>query len=467
MKNLTFLRNFWRRVSAKVHGQDIGLGLRPQCSDVSLDRREHPAARCLQGPRMLTVGSPSGHSTISSGAVAMQVNPRITPMRFACALLVLLTFGIGNAWGADPVATATATSGKSYVIAYWTGSKYVALDPSKIVGKSAGTFAGTDVSVDGNGKVTTANPPLWTLTVNPSQSTQFYISCSANSTTNYLYKNGTSSSTNYNIKTVTSGQHYWTFSKSSNKYSIKSERGSACQYLYYYSSGSKWEVYSTSTASLLLLEPAPAITCATTSLSGFTYQEGSGPSAAQSFSVSGSYLTANITVTAPTNYEVSKSSGSGYASSVTLTQSSGSVSATTVYVRLKSGLSAGTYSSANVTIASTGATSKTIALSGSVTTTSVSLTKAGQTNGSFFGHPFFATQQPVIQVVTMMNFACFCLFILTMSMSASICVIVLIDSTLSFASIGQSNDLNPIALHIEMTDMRFACKTHLHKKCCV
>lgn len=39
MKNLTFLSNFWRRVSAKVHGQDIGLGLRPQCSDVSLDRR--------------------------------------------------------------------------------------------------------------------------------------------------------------------------------------------------------------------------------------------------------------------------------------------------------------------------------------------------------------------------------------------------------------------------------------------
>ena len=308
--------------------------------------------------------------------------------RWLVTIILLLSLGISQIWGADPVATATATSGKSYVIAYWTGSKYVALDPSK-VGTSASTFDGTDVSVDGNGKVTTANPPLWTLTVNPSQSTQFYISCVINSTTYYLYKNGTTSSTNYNIKRVASGQHYWTFSKSSNKYSIKSERGSACLYLTYYNN-SKWEVSGTSTASLILLEPAPAITCATTSLSGFTYVQGNGPSSAQSFSVSGSYLTANITVTAPTNYEVSTSSGSGYGSSVTLTKNaSGVVSATTVYVRLKSGLSAGTYNSVSVTIASTGATSKTISLSGSVTTTSVSLTKAGQTNGSFLGTPLF------------------------------------------------------------------------------
>ena len=293
----------------------------------------------------------------------------LTPFRLAkwvAVLCLLVTLGVGNVWGADPVATATATSGKSYVIAYWNGTKYIALDPSK-VGTSASTFEGTDVTVDANGKVTTANPPLWTLTVNPSQSTQFYISCVINNTTYYLYKNGTSGTTNYNIKRVASGQHYWTFSKSSNKYSIKSERGSACQYLYYYTTGGKWEVYSSSTASLLLLEPAPTITCATSSLSGFTYVQGSGPSSAQTFSVSGSYLTANITVTAPTNYEVSTSSGSGYGNSVTFTPSSGSVAATTVYVRLKSGLSAGSYTGTSITMSSTGAANKTISLSGSVT----------------------------------------------------------------------------------------------------
>lgn len=77
MKNLTFLSNFWRRVSAKVHGQDIGLGLRSQCSDVSLDR-------------WLTVGSPSGYSALCSGTRCVQVNPRITSLRFASALLLFL-----------------------------------------------------------------------------------------------------------------------------------------------------------------------------------------------------------------------------------------------------------------------------------------------------------------------------------------------------------------------------------------
>lgn len=87
MKNLTFLSNFWRKVSAKVHGQDIGLGLRSQCSDVSLDR-------------WLTVGSPSVHSANGVGSFMVRVNPRITPMRFTFALLLFLTLGVGNAWGA-------------------------------------------------------------------------------------------------------------------------------------------------------------------------------------------------------------------------------------------------------------------------------------------------------------------------------------------------------------------------------
>lgn len=98
MKNLTFLSNFWRKVSAKVHGQDIGLGLRSQCSDVSLDRREHPAARCLQGPRMLS--SSSGLSANGVGSLMVRVNPRITSLRFASALLLFLTLGIGNVCGA-------------------------------------------------------------------------------------------------------------------------------------------------------------------------------------------------------------------------------------------------------------------------------------------------------------------------------------------------------------------------------
>jgi len=109
-----------------------------------------------------------------------------------------------------------------------------------------------------------------------------------------------------------------------------------------------------------------SITPSTTSLTDFFYVTDTGPSSEQSFTVSGQDLTANISVSAPTNYEISTSSGSGFGPSLTLTQSSGSVSSTTIYVRLKSGLSEGSYNGENITISSTGKTSKTVSCSGSV-----------------------------------------------------------------------------------------------------
>lgn len=113
--------------------------------------------------------------------------------------------------------------------------------------------------------------------------------------------------------------------------------------------------------------PTPTITVAPSALSGFGYAVDYGPSAYKTFSVSGSNLKDNIGLTAPTNYEISQSSGSGYTGSISLTQSGGSVAETTIYVRLKSGLSAGDYNGENITAASTDATSKTVTCSGSVT----------------------------------------------------------------------------------------------------
>lgn len=101
-------------------------------------------------------------------------------------------------------------------------------------------------------------------------------------------------------------------------------------------------------------------------ITGLDYFEGSGPSAEQTFSVSGINLTGNLDVTAPTNFEISSTSGSGFGSSVSLTPSAGSVSSTTLYVRLVSGLSANTYTDV-LTATSTGATSATINVSGVVT----------------------------------------------------------------------------------------------------
>ena len=59
-------------------------------------------------------------------------------------------------------------------------------------------------------------------------------------------------------------------------------------------------------------------------------------SAEQSFSVSGTGLTADLIVTAPAGYEVSLSSGGTFTSSVSITPSGSSVASTSIYIRLKS-----------------------------------------------------------------------------------------------------------------------------------
>lgn len=100
-------------------------------------------------------------------------------------------------------------------------------------------------------------------------------------------------------------------------------------------------------------------------VSNLDYFEGNGPSNEGSFDVSGINLTDNITVTAPANFEVSLSTGTGFGSSVVLTETAGEVSSTTVYVRLAAGLSANTYSG-DVTASSTGAMDATVSVNGTV-----------------------------------------------------------------------------------------------------
>lgn len=113
---------------------------------------------------------------------------------------------------------------------------------------------------------------------------------------------------------------------------------------------------------------SPTTTVSSTALSNFTYVVGNGPSAFQSFNVSGSNLTANLVVTPPTNYEISQTSGGTYSSSaINLTPTSGSVASTPIYVKLKAGLTVGNYNSETISVASTGVAAKTVTLSGSVT----------------------------------------------------------------------------------------------------
>ncbi|MGI4862279.1 MAG: beta strand repeat-containing protein [Janthinobacterium lividum] len=113
--------------------------------------------------------------------------------------------------------------------------------------------------------------------------------------------------------------------------------------------------------------PPAAITVTPITALSFATTTGT-PSAEQNYAVSGANLTTNLTVTAPAAYEISLTSsiytGTG-GNTLTLTPSSGTVASTTIYVRL-TGAAAGTFNG-TVSNASTGATARTIAVSGTVT----------------------------------------------------------------------------------------------------
>lgn len=110
----------------------------------------------------------------------------------------------------------------------------------------------------------------------------------------------------------------------------------------------------------------PNIQTTPSQLNGFTYDKGAGPSSEQTFSVVGSYLTSNITITPPTNFQISKTSGSGFANlPITLTQSGGSVGSTLIYVRQKAGLNFGNYADSLI-LSSTGAPTRKVYCSGTV-----------------------------------------------------------------------------------------------------
>ena len=137
----------------------------------------------------------------------------------------------------------------------------------------------------------------------------------------------------------------------------------------------QWSAVSYSNYRTLCSTTDPSLSVSPASLSELDYIVGSGPSEAKSFSMSGSNLTSGtLTVTAPTNFQVSKASGSGWASSITFTDVSGTLAATTVYVRLAPGKSAGEYSG-NVAITGCGlASAVNVAVSGTVSTPTITAT---------------------------------------------------------------------------------------------
>ena len=84
----------------------------------------------------------------------------------------------------------------------------------------------------------------------------------------------------------------------------------------------------------------------------------------QSYQVSGTALTADVTITAPAMFQVSLTSGTGFGSSVTIPFATANAGNTTVFVRYLP--TAGTSHTGNITHVSTGATSVNVGISGNV-----------------------------------------------------------------------------------------------------
>lgn len=102
----------------------------------------------------------------------------------------------------------------------------------------------------------------------------------------------------------------------------------------------------------------------TGTLNNFGYVQFGNESGEQSYTVAAAGLPANLVITAPTNYQISTTSGSGFGSTITLTiDGFGNIAPTTVYVKFVPTFASGSVMSGNITHIS-GSESKDIFVTG-------------------------------------------------------------------------------------------------------
>ena len=151
---------------------------------------------------------------------------------------------------------------------------------------------------------------------------------------------------------LSSGSWTWT---ESGDIDLSSFSGSSCYIGFKYtceeSSAAGWEVDD---IMLVGSTSDPVVTISPLALTGFSYVEGNGPSAEQSFIVSGLNLNENITIIDAPDFEISRTSGDDFDAqdAITLTPIGGNVEETTIYVRMKAGLAVGEYNAEVISITS-------------------------------------------------------------------------------------------------------------------
>lgn len=281
-----------------------------------------------------------------------------TVSRKLFTLLFVLLLGFGQMWGGS--ITITPDDITDY--------------PS---GQAAyGTRSWTDGTINGKAKVygntsshaslqfNSSNRTLWNTTALPGRITSIVMTTASGTARAWKVYGGTeaattSSTDSYGTQIGTSQ----TVSTTGTTYTVTT--GNYTYFLCYLNASNASYIKSV----VVNYEDAPSSTPTITkssSMTTLTYSNGS--PVAQYFTVGGTNLTDDVTVTAPANgkYEVSTSQNSGYGNSVELSKGNGTLANTNVYIRLKSGLAGGNISADNISITSTGATSQTISVSGSV-----------------------------------------------------------------------------------------------------
>lgn len=274
--------------------------------------------------------------------------------RIVWVLILMLTIGVGQMWGADVTDNITATDLAATSTTYTDFSDVSKTSDAKYAGNSAKDNSGNIQlrSKNSNSGIvsTTSGGTVKSVKITVGSGTNnvdVYGSNTAYTAASDLYNN---SKQGTKVGSVTATGTI-TFSDDYAYVGIRSNNGA----IYLSSVEITWTAGAAS----------PSITTSVSSLSEVGYSTTDFTQQVKSFTVSGSSLTADVTVTAPTGYEVCKTENGTYTSSVTFDKGSGTLSAQTVYVRLASGKVAGSYSG-NVTCTSTGATTKNVAVSGSV-----------------------------------------------------------------------------------------------------
>ena len=270
----------------------------------------------------------------------------------------------GNSFASEPLTAVTGSPNADFVLAANTGV---------ITSGSIRNEIASGISILNSGSnnlgaivlaINTTNRSSLTVTYTAQQTTAPNSGGTGRANTLRLqYRIGTTgaftdiSSTDYVTTNTTTANAATTFSNISIPSVANNNAVVQLRWIYYTSSGttgSRNRIRLDDITVSSSVAATPTITGATTA-TAFTTTYGTA-SAAQTFSVSGTALTANLVATAPTGFEVS-SDGTNFGTTASFTQTSGSASGT-LSVRLRANAAVtGSYNSQNIVLSSTGATS--------------------------------------------------------------------------------------------------------------